>query len=818
MRKVVILTALPEERRAVRAQLGNWNDDCVLPSGTIYDHGIFNGPRGSWDVYVTEMGHGNVAATRTAQEAINHFSPNLFIFSVGIAGGLHDVRPGDVVVSDRVYHYEPGRAGVQFWPHHEVGLPAHGLVQRALAVAHGRWQQRVQGNPLPNPPQASIGAIAAGAQVLDSADTATWRHLNAHYNNALAIETEGYGALAAANANQGVQAIVIRGISNTLDNQANPNRPNFQDTAAHYASAFAFEMLAQMPADGLARFLSRIRRRLLAVFSVFVAIALLITLIIVIPSCIPKPPPPNSPLPISEQTKTVNGDKIVTGISKSDGSDPSFTTSQALADDNNLPLTAEGESCIDQNNKYIMDQNEPYVIAVDVEYLSITQHDQGVSFAGSNSSLQGFCMQQAYYNCDQQADLTIYQCNNIHPVKIRLLIANLGTKEVPVLQQTSDIVTKQILSLAQQDSTSFIGVVGFGYSKSLSDPADNITSMNTLSGSHIPVVSPTASISNLSSQWKGDFFRINPGDNIEGMYAASYAYNTLGKRTAFVFLNQGDPYSGDLGNIFQRDFQGATRLEYFTDQQPNDTDESATINKDIADVASYLSTQTSEQISSDMIFCACYAQPDFKMLSDTIHNNIQKYPMLNDILLMGGDGLASLSPGSVYHNMYFTTFAFPDTAKDLCDYTCSQEQNNFTSNYCQQFDNSSYKQDMQYLSKCQSYRLSRPLPSAMLSYDALSTLLCAYDVYEQVSSTSNSCQKLANNSTVNNSTSLFDDVRSELPNIVLQGVTGWIQLSNASSDPVNKMVLVIYVSPQNLGRPYTECGAFTEANAYGNCP
>src|SRR6202011_6114039 len=98
MRKVVILTAIPTERKAVRAYLSK-RDEVEHPrSGTIYDHGFFLTTKGRWEGWIVRMGMGDVSAAHIAQQAIDFIGPDLLFF-VGVAGGLKDVQPGDVVAA-----------------------------------------------------------------------------------------------------------------------------------------------------------------------------------------------------------------------------------------------------------------------------------------------------------------------------------------------------------------------------------------------------------------------------------------------------------------------------------------------------------------------------------------------------------------------------------------------------------------------------------------------------------------------------------------------------------------------------------------------
>jgi nucleoside phosphorylase len=245
--KAVILTALSVEFKAVSAHLTNLQEE-THTQGTVYERGRFSSADRSWEVVIVEIGQGNPAAAMEAERAIQQFKPNVVLF-VGVAGGIKDVQLGDVVAATKVYGYESGKDKAYFEPRPEVGYSTYPMVQRARAEARkDSWLQRI-GRPYsdsPSAPHAFVGPIAAGAKVVASIKSNTYSLLRKQYSDALAVEMEGYGFLTAARANPGVEALVVRGISDLITDKSQTDAEGWQEIAAQNASAFAFEVLANI--------------------------------------------------------------------------------------------------------------------------------------------------------------------------------------------------------------------------------------------------------------------------------------------------------------------------------------------------------------------------------------------------------------------------------------------------------------------------------------------------------------------------------------------------------------------------------------------
>ncbi|AKI98502.1 WD40 repeat protein [Archangium gephyra] len=242
VRRAVVLTALGLEYKAVRAHLRDVREE-THPAGTVYERGFFGAEHEPWEVLIVETGAGTAAAAVEAERALTWFEPQAILF-VGVAGGVKDVKLGDVVVADKVYGYEHGKDVEEgFLPRPEVHRATYAVLQRARADARkDEWKRRLQASTS-GEPQVFIGPLAAGEKVVAGQKTAVAQFLSRQYSDSLAVEMEGIGFLAAAYS-QDVEALVVRGISDLLAGKAEADAAGSQPRAAAHAAAFAFEVLA----------------------------------------------------------------------------------------------------------------------------------------------------------------------------------------------------------------------------------------------------------------------------------------------------------------------------------------------------------------------------------------------------------------------------------------------------------------------------------------------------------------------------------------------------------------------------------------------
>jgi len=240
--KAVIITALATEYSAVRKNLINIKP-VTHHKGTTYECGKFIGRNLEWDILIKEVGQGNNNAAAEVERVINFFEPSVILL-IGVAGGIKDVELGDVVVATKVYGYESGKDEVTFKPRPVLVNSSYRLIQRAQAeVNTGGWIGRIP-RTCSKKPKVVIGAIAAGEKVITSTKSATFQLIRSNFNDAVAVEMEDFGFLGAVQINPDVEALVVRGISDLIDDKNERDASGFQELASLNASAFAFEVLA----------------------------------------------------------------------------------------------------------------------------------------------------------------------------------------------------------------------------------------------------------------------------------------------------------------------------------------------------------------------------------------------------------------------------------------------------------------------------------------------------------------------------------------------------------------------------------------------
>ncbi|MFF7372653.1 5'-methylthioadenosine/S-adenosylhomocysteine nucleosidase [Streptomyces tricolor] len=228
---VLVLTALPLEYAALRAYVPE-RQERVHDKGTRVEIGRL--PDSPWQLAISELGVGADRAAALTAQLIEWLHPEAVLF-VGVAGSLKDdIEIGDVVVGTQVYEIHGGKQAHDGFKVRPRALPgSHALEQAARSAARDLPEVRVHFAP-----------IATGDVVLADARSGIARHIEAHYNDAGAIEMEGSGAAQAAHLSGQVDALVVRGISDRADrHKRRADAGGSQQRAAGHAATVTVALL-----------------------------------------------------------------------------------------------------------------------------------------------------------------------------------------------------------------------------------------------------------------------------------------------------------------------------------------------------------------------------------------------------------------------------------------------------------------------------------------------------------------------------------------------------------------------------------------------
>jgi nucleoside phosphorylase len=256
---VVVVTTMDTEFRAMRDHLDSWSEDWHK-AGTYFVPGRMKDV--PWPVILMITGPGNTGSSALGERAIQTFEPRALLL-VGVAGSLKDdVKLGDVVVADWIHSYHGGKEDEDGFHARPRGGPAgHRLEQVAYAASLTvPWWKPLTGEVRP---RVHVKPIASGevllnspaASLSDQLDRGGLRELlRRHYNDAAAIEMESAGAIRAAQLNDGLPFLAIRGISDRADGTKRGDADReLQPLAAAHAAAFAAAFLRKLAEAEAAR-------------------------------------------------------------------------------------------------------------------------------------------------------------------------------------------------------------------------------------------------------------------------------------------------------------------------------------------------------------------------------------------------------------------------------------------------------------------------------------------------------------------------------------------------------------------------------------
>ncbi|MFE1443173.1 VWA domain-containing protein [Streptomyces sp. NPDC058739] len=207
-RTAVVVTALQVEfdqlEQRLRIVRARFKEERTVNT-TVVQTFELDGAHAVWTLHLAQVGMTNVDAALGTHGLLGGLRPDVALL-VGIAGSLKDdIAPGDVVVATKVYEI------------HGAKLSAEGRGARPDSVdtSHALEQTARHVKVLS---KYHLKPIASGDVVLDTKSGDIRRRLRRTYQDAAALEMEGFGFCKAAQHHR-TDALVIRGISDRADGE-----------------------------------------------------------------------------------------------------------------------------------------------------------------------------------------------------------------------------------------------------------------------------------------------------------------------------------------------------------------------------------------------------------------------------------------------------------------------------------------------------------------------------------------------------------------------------------------------------------------------
>lgn len=242
--RVLILTPVAVEYEAVSSFISGSRTN-KFEGWANYEHFDFVGKNHRFSMVVREPGMKNIDMALATEKAIQYFNPHIAIL-LGIAGGVKDVKIGDLLIPNKVYGYESGKEDADGFKARPVVESLSGqLLARAQALSRRPdWKKRLENENIDA--KVLFGPIAAGDKLIASTDNPTYQRLKQHFNDTIAVDMEAIGFAAALQEHRHIHGMIIRGISDLCEGKSITDQQNWQFIAAQRAAAFAFELLAEL--------------------------------------------------------------------------------------------------------------------------------------------------------------------------------------------------------------------------------------------------------------------------------------------------------------------------------------------------------------------------------------------------------------------------------------------------------------------------------------------------------------------------------------------------------------------------------------------
>ncbi len=248
--KIVILTALEVEREAVEKHLSNISLVKHPITKTDYTKGFLLNGKEPLEVIVGRTDQTNVNAALETERALEYFNPS-YTFFVGVAGGLKDVCVGDIVIGSDVIGYERGKAEAEnFKSRPQFGTSSYDLERFATSYSKSNeWKEiaaKLTDKQFASEIKTFTGTIASGEKVDASYSSDLHRFIKQNASHALAIEMEGLGFLTVCRSRPAVKSLLLRGVSDLVNDKGEMDGQGSQPYASQNVSAFLFGVINQL--------------------------------------------------------------------------------------------------------------------------------------------------------------------------------------------------------------------------------------------------------------------------------------------------------------------------------------------------------------------------------------------------------------------------------------------------------------------------------------------------------------------------------------------------------------------------------------------
>lgn len=245
---IAILSPIELEYMAVRRYLKNIQRQDR--EGYIFETGSFDGVHHVYKIIIRQTGSKNTDIALATDQMIRLFTPDA-IFVVGIAGGVKDVKVGDVVVGTKAYGFDAGKVmdGYLAARPDSFLYDIHLLEQARFVKRQDNWETTINGWQVGH--NVIFGPIASSDKVITSIESPEYQAIKAHFNDTTALEMESIGFATAAFRHREVRMMNIRGISDLLADKADSDAAGNQPLAAAQAAAFTFHLIQNLNFTGL---------------------------------------------------------------------------------------------------------------------------------------------------------------------------------------------------------------------------------------------------------------------------------------------------------------------------------------------------------------------------------------------------------------------------------------------------------------------------------------------------------------------------------------------------------------------------------------